>query len=89
MDRVTRMKNITMQIKVLNQVYREMKNNFGILKRMFNKQTNIAQKITLAEGVIGQVYMAIMEKITTEEVNRQFIDIIKEIKKEQDDSKRD
>ena len=78
-----------MQIKVLNQVYREMKNNFGILKRMFNKQTNIGQKITLAEGVIGQIYMAIMEKITTEEVNRQFIDIIKEIKKEQDDSKRD
>jgi uncharacterized protein (DUF608 family) len=79
------MKNITMQIKVLNQVYRDMKNNFTTLKSMFKKDSNIGQKIILTEQMLGQVYMSIMEKIQTNEINKQFFDIIKNIKKEQDE----
>jgi len=79
------MKNITMQIKVLNQVYREMKNNFNTLKTMFKKDSTIGQKVILTEQMLGQVYMSIMDKIQTAEINKQFFDIIKNIKKEQDE----
>ena len=76
------MKNLTMQIKVLNQIYRDMKNNFGTLKSMFKKDSNIGQKIVLTEQMMNQVYLSIMDKIETDELNRQFLDIIKNIKKE-------
>ena len=76
------MKNLTMQIKVLNQVYRDMKNNFGTLKSMFKKDSNIGQKIVLAEQMTNQIYLAIMDKIETDELNKQFFDIIKDIKKD-------
>ena len=76
------MKNLTMQIKVLNQIYRDMKNNFGTLKGMFKKDSNIGQKIVLTEQMMNQIYLSIMDKIETDELNRQFLDIIKNIKKE-------
>jgi len=76
------MKNLTMQIKVLNQIYRDMKNNFGTLKDMFKKDSNIGQKIVLTEQMMNQIYLSIMDKIETDELNRQFLDIIKNIKKE-------
>jgi len=76
------MKNLTMQIKVLNQVYRGMKNNLDTLKKMFKKESNIGQKIVLSEQMINQIYLAIMDKIETDELNKQFFDIIKNIKKE-------
>ena len=71
-----------MQIKVLNQIYRDMKNNFGTLKDMFKKDSNIGQKIVLTEQMMNQIYLSIMDKIETDELNRQFLDIIKNIKKE-------
>jgi hypothetical protein len=76
------MKNLTMQIKVLNQVYRDMKNNLDTLKKMFKKESGIHQKVILAEAMIGQIYLSIMDKIETDELNKQFFDIIKNIKKE-------
>jgi hypothetical protein len=75
-------KNLTMQIKVLNQIYRDMKNNLDTLKKMFRKESNIGQKIVLSEQMINQIYLAIMDKIETDELNKQFFDIIKNIKKE-------
>jgi len=77
-----RMKNLTMQIKVLNQVYRDMKNNLDTLKKMFKKESGIHQKVILAEAMIGQIYLSIMDKIETDELNKQFFDIIKDIKKD-------
>lgn len=71
-----------MQIKVLNQIYRNMKNNLDTLKKMFRKESNIGQKIVLSEQMINQIYLAIMDKIETDELNKQFFDIIKNIKKE-------
>jgi len=76
------MKNLTMQIKVLNQVYRDMKNNLDTLKKMFKKESGIHQKVILAEAMIGQIYLSIMDKIETDELNKQFFDIIKDIKKD-------
>ena len=76
------MKNITMQVKVLNQIYRDMKKNFDTLKTMFKKETNIGQKISLAEQMTNQIYLSIMDKIETDELNKQFFDIIKNIKRE-------
>jgi len=87
MDRVTRMKNLKMQIKTLNKVYRDIKNGLDTLKQMFKKESNIHQKVVLVESMLGQVYLSIMDKIETDELNRQFFDIIKDIKKEENDSK--
>ena len=71
-----------MQIKILNQIYRDMKNNLDTLKKMFKKESGIHQKVILAEAMIGQIYLSIMDKIETDELNKQFFDIIKDIKKE-------
>jgi hypothetical protein len=79
------MKNITMQVKVLNQIYRDMKNNFNTLKGMFKKDSGIGQKVVLAESMINQIYMSIMDKMQTDEINKQFFDIIKDIKKDKND----
>jgi len=82
------MKNITMQIKMLNQAYREMKQNYDMLKKMFKDDSCIQQKIILSEQIIGSAYMKIMEKLESAEINRMFFDIIKDIKKDmKDDSK--
>jgi hypothetical protein len=79
------MKNITMQVKVLNQIYRDMKKNFDTLKGMFKKESGIGQKIILAEAMVNQIYLSIMDKMETDELNKQFFNIIKNIKKDKND----
>ena len=74
------MKNLKMQIKTLNKVYRDIKNGLDTLKQMFKKESNIHQKVVLSEAMINQIYLAIMDKIETDELNAQFFDIIKNIK---------
>ena len=74
------MNNLTTQMKILNQIYKEMKHNFDTLKKMFKKDSGINQKICLAEAMTNQVYMSVMNKIETEEINQQFFDIIKNIR---------
>ena len=76
------MKNITMQIKMLNQAYRTTKANFDMLKKMFKNDSCIQQKIILSEQILGSAYMLIMEKLQTAEINKQFFAIIKDIKKD-------
>ena len=75
------MKNLVTQIKILNQVYKDMKHNFDTLKKMFKKDSCIGQKIILSEQILGQAYMEILKKIETNEINSQFFDIIKDIRK--------
>lgn len=79
------MKNLTMRIKVLNQIYRDMQKNFNILKGMFKKDSIIGQRVVLAESMVNQIYMTIMDKMETDELNAQFFDIIKDIKKDKND----
>ena len=74
------MKNLKMQIKTLNKVYRDIKNGLDTLKQMFKKESNIHQKVVLSEAMINQIYLSIMDKIETDELNAQFFDIIKNIK---------
>ena len=76
------MKNLKMQIKTLNKVYRDIKNGLDTLKQMFKKESNIHQKVVLSESMINQIYLAIMDKIETDELNEQFFNIIKNIKKD-------
>ena len=71
-----------MQIKMLNQAYRTTKANYDMLKKMFKDDSCIQQKIILSEQILGSAYMLIMEKLETAEINRQFFDIIKDIKKD-------
>jgi len=78
------MKNITMRIKVLNQIYRDMQKNFNTLKSMFKKDSTIGQRTVLAESMVNQIYMTIMEKMEKDELNEQFFDIIKNIRKDED-----
>lgn len=81
------MDKLTKQIKELNKIYRDMKKNFDILKKMFNKNSGIKQKILLTEALLGDVYMLIMDKIESKETNKQFFDIIKDIKDEKEHPK--
>ena len=74
-----------MRIKVLNQIYRDMQKNFNTLKAMFKKDSTIGQKTVLAESMVNQIYMTIMDKMETDELNAQFFDIIKNIRKEIDE----
>jgi hypothetical protein len=76
------MKNITMQIKMLNQAYQVMKKNYDMLKKMFKDDSCVQQKIILSEQIMGSAYMKIMEKLETAEINKQFFAIIKDIKKD-------
>lgn len=78
------MKNITMRIKILNQIYRDMQKNFNTLKGMFKKDSTIGQRVVLAESMVNQIYMTIMDKMETDELNAQFFDIIKNIRKDKD-----
>ena len=74
------MKNLKMKIKTLNKVYRDIKNGLDTLKKMFKKESNIHQKVVLSEAMINQIYLSIMDKIETDELNAQFFDIINNIK---------
>jgi hypothetical protein len=62
-----------------------MQKNFNILKGMFKKDSIIGQRVVLAESMVNQIYMTIMDKMETDELNAQFFDIIKDIKKDKND----
>jgi len=76
------MDKLITQIKLLNQIYNDMKHNLDTLKKMFKNESGIKQKIVLVESLTNQIYMSIMEKIETKEINEQFFNIIKDIRKE-------
>jgi len=76
------MDKLTTQIKLLNQIYKDMRYNLETLKKMFKNESGIKQKIVLVEALTNQIYMSIMEKIETKEINEQFFNIIKDIRKE-------
>jgi hypothetical protein len=59
-----------------------MKHNFETLKKMFRDNSGIKQKIILSEQMMNQVYMSIMQKIESEEINSEFLKIIRGIKNE-------
>ena len=80
------MDKLIRQMKELNRIYRDMKKNLDILKKMFNKNSTIKQKIILTERLLGDVYMSIMDKIESKETNKQFFDIIKDINHEKKSS---
>lgn len=76
------MDSLTQQIKILNKIYLDMKHNFETLKKMFRDNSGIKQKIILSEQMMNQVYMSIMQKIESEEINSEFLKIIRGIKNE-------
>ena len=81
------MDNLTKNIKTLNEIYYDFKRDFDILKTMFKNDNCIKQKIILSESMLQQVYMSILQKIETEEINSEFLKIIKDIKNEKKSSK--
>jgi len=76
------MDKLVQQMKELNEIYHSMKRHFDTLKKMFAKDSGIKQKVVLTEQFLGQVYMSIMAKLETEEVNSEFLKIIKGIRKD-------
>lgn len=76
------MDNLTRTMMILNEAYISMKKNYNTLKKMYKKGGNIHQKILISEELLGQAYMLIMETMETEETNRLFTAIIKDIKNE-------
>jgi len=76
------MDKLTKQIFILNKVYLSMKKHYQTLGKMFNKDSNIKQKLLLSEAMIQQVYMSIKDKIEGEETNKQFKRIIRSIENE-------
>jgi Flp pilus assembly CpaF family ATPase len=75
------MDNLTIKIKKLNDIYRSMRNNFNDLKKMFNNQSLIKEKILLIEQLMDDVYMTIKNKIDSDEINDEFLNIVKGIRK--------
>ena len=73
------MDKLTKQLFILNKVYLSMKKNYQTLGKMFNKDSNIKQKLILSEAIINQVYMSIKDKIEGKETNKQFKQIIRSI----------
>ena len=65
------MDKLTQQILILNQLYSTFKLNFDVLKKMFNNNSTIKQKIILSEAMLNQVYISIMEKLESGEINKQ------------------
>ena len=74
------MDKLIQQIKLLNEIYYSFKKNFNMLKKMFKNHSIIKQKIILAEGMTGQIYMTILRKIEEVETRKEFNRIIKDIK---------
>jgi len=75
------MDDLTLQIKILNEVYQSMKKSFDTLEKLFKKNSTIHQKIVLAEQMTNDIYRSIYNKIETDEINEQFLKIIKGTKK--------
>lgn len=75
------MDDLTLQIKILNEVYQSMKKSFDTLEKLFKKNSTIHQKIVLAEQMTRDIYRSIYDKIESDEINEQFLKIIKGAKK--------
>jgi hypothetical protein len=75
------MDDLTLQIKILNEVYQSMKKSFDTLEKLFKKNSTIHQKIVLAEQMTNDIYRSIYDKIESDEINEQFLKIIKGTKK--------
>jgi len=75
------MDNLTKNIKQLNEIYHTLRKNFNDLKKMFNNQSLIKEKILLVEQLMDDVYMTIKDKIESEEINSEFLNIVKGIRK--------
>jgi len=58
-----------------------MKKSFDTLEKLFKKNSTIHQKIVLAEQMTNDIYRSIYNKIETDEINEQFLKIIKGTKK--------
>lgn len=71
------MDNLTQKIKILNDVYRDMKKSFDTLKKLFKKTSNIHQKILLAEQMTNDIYRSIYNQIESETIQEEFIKIVK------------
>jgi len=76
------MDNLTKNIKQLNEIYHSLRKNFNDLKKMFNNHSLIKEKILLVEQLMDDVYMTIKDKIESEEINSEFLNIVKGIRKE-------
>lgn len=74
------MDELTRKIKHLNEIYKVMQKEYTNLKKMFTKQSTIKQKICLSEQILNQAYMSIMDGLESEEINKEFVKIIKTIK---------
>ena len=75
--KVLKLDNLTHKIKILNDVYRDMKKSFDTLEKLFKKTSNINQKIVLAEQMVNDIYRSIYNKIESETINEEFIKIVK------------
>jgi len=76
------MDNLTKNIKQLNEIYHSLRKNFNDLKKMFKNHSLIKEKILLVEQLMDDVYMTIKDKIESEEINSEFLNIVKGIRKE-------
>jgi hypothetical protein len=74
------MDKVTKQFMVLNEVYRNIKKNIDTLKKMFNNHSTIKQKIILTEQMFNEIYLSIQNKYESNEINREFNKIIRNIK---------
>ena len=75
------MDKLTQQIKILNRVYQDMKKCFDTLEKLFKKNSTIYQKIVLTEEMANEIYKSIYNKIESDTINEQFINIVKGIKR--------
>lgn len=75
------MDELTLHIKILNEVYQSMKKSFDTLEKLFKKNSTIHQKIVLAEQMTNDIYRSIYNKIESDTINEEFLKIIKGTKK--------
>jgi methanogenic corrinoid protein MtbC1 len=71
------MDKLTAQIKQLNIIYRNMTENYSILKKTYRNHSSIKQKFVLSEEIFLQGLMLIHDKIEAAETKREFTRIIK------------
>jgi len=74
------MDKLVQKIKILNEVYQNMKKSFDTLESLFKKNSTINQKIVLAEQMTNDIYRAIYDKIESDSINEEFLNIVKSIK---------
>jgi hypothetical protein len=71
------MDKLTQLIKTLNTVYKDMNKSFDTLEKVFKKDSIINQKIVLAEQMVNDIYRSIYNKIESDTINTEFLNIIK------------